>query len=131
MSEHGSHSIFRTLAEFAPTFEHVFFIDTAELVLCIGVLYDFAAYIDINFCATVSETPTTTTTIIIMSAEGLPTGLLGAKPDADFIDNYEMLTGDDSQYTLSEKWCTIAAVPSCQSTGLHARPSLHLPPGRE
>ena len=71
--------------------------------MSIGVLYDFAAYIGINFCATVSKTPTTTTTIIIMSAEGLPTGLLGAEPDADFVDNYEMLTGDDSQYTLSEK----------------------------
>ena len=114
MSEHGSHSVSPSLASLAPKFERVFFIDKAELVISSGVSYDFGA---ICWHQSVRHSSaqvhilktTTTTTIIIMSADHVPPGVLAIMAgeedpdDDDFIDNYDMLTGNEEQYSLSEK----------------------------
>ena len=49
-----------------------------------------------------------------MSTEGAPPAISGAEDDDDFIDNYEMLTGNEDHYTLSEKmvhYCGGAILP--------------------
>ena len=70
----------------------------------------------------------------VATARGPPTATGGTILDApteapvfdqEFLDNYNLDAEGGDDYTLSQKWCTIAVETSPKPTGLLARLALH------